>query len=94
VDAEEKAAYEREKQGWDSLGNFPSSSWLQVCPEGLVHQHQWCHVGLRGHNQSIFIEYTSISLLPFVTQKQTKKKVLANGLRKCGIYTQWNFMQP
>jgi hypothetical protein len=25
---------------------------------------------------------------------QTKTQALTNGLRKCGIYTQWNFMQP
>jgi hypothetical protein len=26
--------------------------------------------------------------------KQTKCPQLINGLRKCGIYTQWNFIQP
>jgi hypothetical protein len=26
--------------------------------------------------------------------KQPRCPLLTNGLRKCGIYTQWNFMQP
>jgi hypothetical protein len=26
--------------------------------------------------------------------KQPRCPTLTNGLRKCGIYTQWNFMQP
>jgi hypothetical protein len=26
--------------------------------------------------------------------KQPRCPLLMNGLRKCGIYTQWNFMQP
>jgi hypothetical protein len=26
--------------------------------------------------------------------KQPRCPLLKNGLRKCGIYTQWNFMQP
>jgi hypothetical protein len=27
-------------------------------------------------------------------QEEGKMPALTNGLRKCGIYTQWNFMQP
>jgi hypothetical protein len=34
----------------------------------------------------------SISLISYGNSQDAPP--LTNGLRKCGIYTQWNFMQP
>jgi hypothetical protein len=33
-------------------------------------------------------------LLLLMSSLQQDAPPLTNGLRKCGIYTQWNFMQP
>jgi hypothetical protein len=32
--------------------------------------------------------------IPIMLWKQPNAPLLSNGLRKCGIYTQWNFTKP